>query len=243
MVQVIQPGITGSQLVGESLGQGFNQSLSQMLEQHHQQQQRTSALSGLAPFLEQSGLEPQQIQQVIQSGIDPAILAGIVKSSGISKHQQAEETKRIGQTSFNRMGELLKEGKLGLGSKVKGAVFGGKTAEDVGEFESLTGAIEAMLVDRVNRGTLSNSRFNYITKTLIPRPNDRQATIKGKLKALARELDLDPAALGLQKEVEKGTTVTVKLPDGRSTQVSKDKLDEIRKRSMKHFGKDIEVVE
>lgn len=113
---------------------------------------------------------------------------------GNPEEEQAQET---AQKSFNRMAELIPS--LGRGSGIK-SFFGGETAEKTGEFTSLSGALEALLVDKVSRGTLSNSRFKYITENLLPTPTDTQAEIKGKLKGLAEILNLDPSALGVDSK-------------------------------------------
>lgn len=188
--------------LGESFGQGISGGLAQLIGDYRQNKQTRQALQGLAPLFEQAGLSPEQVTEVTKSGLDPklATLALREVQKRQAKTQESEQTQRIGQESFNRMAELLKEGNLGLGSKAKSAVFGGKTAESVGEFESLSGALEAMLVDKVSRGTLSNARFKYITETLLPKPTDREATIRGKLKALSRELELDPSVLSKEKK-------------------------------------------
>lgn len=219
----------GSQL-GQSLGAGFSQginaSLNQMLEQKSQQRKTQELLSVLG-IQTPSSTPGQSPSAAIQQASDPStnrmqnltqeqILAASIMNpqlapalSSIYKNQQKEskeaESKNTAQESLNRMHEILQEGKLGLGSKVRSKAFGGKTAEDVGEFESLSGALEALLVDKVSRGTLSNSRFKYITETLLPKPNDRQATIKGKLKALTKELNLNSPE---KKEKESGNSST-----------------------------------
>lgn len=110
------------------------------------------------------------------------------------KEAEKEHSQQIAQDSFNRMAEILKEGKLGRTSGLR-SYLGGKTAEHSGEFTSLTGALEALLVDQVSRGTLSNTRFEYITKTLLPKPTDSEAEIKGKMKGIAGLLGLDASSL------------------------------------------------
>lgn len=204
----------GSQL-GQALGGGLNQGisagLSQMLEQKQNQKKMANLLSSLgiqapsgreistnASVSQKSAPSKSPLQKLTQEQVlaasimNPALAPAL---SSIYKTQQKEmeevQSKEIGQESLSRMSELLEEGNIGFGSKLKAKAFGGKTAEDVGEFESLSGALEALLVDKVSRGTLSNARFKYITETLLPKPNDRAATIKGKLKALSKELDLE----------------------------------------------------
>jgi hypothetical protein len=109
------------------------------------------------------------------------------------KQEQEEASKKITQGAFDRIAQLIP--KVGKGSGVLG-MFGGKQAEHTGEFSSLTGALESHLVEMVNKGTLSNTRFKYITETLLPKPTDTQDEIKGKMKGLAQILDLDPSVLG-----------------------------------------------
>lgn len=127
-----------------------------------------------------------------------------VAEKKFAKEQEDEaNVRRTAQTSFNTLNRLLKRGNVGFGSSAIGSVIGGDYARDVGEFQTAAGGLEAMLVDMVSRGTLSNSRFEYITENLLPKPTDRQATIEGKLKALG---DL----LGLEVEDERSSSVGMK---------------------------------
>lgn len=119
------------------------------------------------------------------------------------KGKEGEEVKNTAQNAFNSAASLLKKGNLGLGSGVKSKLFGGETARDVGQFQSALGGIEAMLVDMVSRGSLSDARFKYITETLLPKTSDRDETIKGKLTGLAQILGLDPSELNGEKKGEK----------------------------------------
>lgn len=134
------------------------------------------------------------------------------------KAQEKQQIQDTAQNAFNRMAELLHGGNLGFGSGVK-SFFGGKTAENTAEFDTLTGALEAMMVDMVSRGTLSNSRFKYITEFLLPKSTDIDSKIMGKLKAVARELNLDPAALqgGGIKKTEGGRTGKINIGGGKSS--------------------------
>lgn len=120
---------------------------------------------------------------------------------GMKKKSEGQDL-RVAQKAYNRMAELLKKGNIGYGSGIY-ALTGGKTAEDIGEFSSLSGALESILKDKVSKGVLSKDRFNYIVETLLPKPTDRQATIKGKLKGLAEILELDSSVLGDEEIPEK----------------------------------------
>lgn len=115
------------------------------------------------------------------------------------KEQKEEEEKKrpieTAQKSFNSMAKILKRGKIGMGSGLISTALGGQTAKDTAEFTTATGGLEALLVDMVSRGTLSNARFKYITETLLPKPGDRQKEIEGKMTALADLLGLDSSEL------------------------------------------------
>jgi hypothetical protein len=239
----------------QGLGVGMQQSLpsiQEMIMHSHQQKIRQKQISsilgmgsspnameesGISSGNESSGMEitPEKIMAISQ--IDPQMASTMSKiyagqeRERVSKQKLSEE-KILGQDSFNRMVELLNEGNLGMGSGLKGQAFGGKTAEDVGEFNSLSGALESMLVDRVSRGTLSNSRFKYITETLLPKPTDRQSTIRGKMKGLARELGLDSAILQKNNSKNKGSSqqfVLMEDPNGIVRKIPKNKAIEAQR--------------
>lgn len=170
-------------LAGIEGGEPFMNALAQYQQQQQQQakiQQENQAIKQL------TGQDISGVQ-------DPKIRQQIVKNA--ENKIQESQLKNTAQQSFNTMASLLKRGNLGFGSGVKGVALGGQTSEDIGEFTSASGAIEALLVDMVSRGTLSNSRFKYITETLIPKPTDRDREIKGKLKGLAKVLGLDSSEL------------------------------------------------
>lgn len=116
------------------------------------------------------------------------------------KAKEEEKALEVTQKAFNRIAELVPD--VGA-SGIVTSKFGGDTAKAYAEFTSLTGALESLLVEKVNRGALSNTRFKYITETLLPKPNDTQATITGKLQGLAAILELDASAIsGGSKEKE-----------------------------------------
>ncbi len=113
------------------------------------------------------------------------------------KQEEQAEGKQRAQQVFNELSDLVKGGNVGFGSGIKGSIpyLGANNAKDTGKFNSLTGGLEAILVDLVSRGTLSNARFKYITETLLPKPTDRDNEIIGKLEGLAVLLDLDASEL------------------------------------------------
>ena len=204
-IQVLEPAPNFGSQLGQQLGMGLSQGLGESLGSYFSQKQNTRALEGLRPFYRASGLPEEEFEAFTKSGLPPQLAIPLLKVGAAQRAKATEsmQQQQVSQDSFNRMSELLNEGKLGLGSKLKSKILGGKTAESVGEFESLGGALEALLVDKVSRGALSNSRFKYITETLLPKPNDREAVIRGKMKALARELDLDASVLQGSSKQEK----------------------------------------
>lgn len=143
---------------------------------------------------QQEELQTQKYDREDQlAGLKPKAAADLKFEKEVSDEKQIKQT---GQDAFNGLANLLKKNNVGFGSGfISSLPFGTETQKDVGEFTSLTGGLEAMLVDMVSRGTLSNTRFQYITENLLPKSNDRHETIKGKLLGLSQILGLDPSAL------------------------------------------------
>ena len=183
--------------------QGF-ESQSQNQKQTHERE--LQELKDFNSLQNQSSLATQKHEQEL---IQEEARSKGKKTPEVLKNEEHQQVKATAQNSFNTMVNLLKKKNIGLGSGVLGNVFGGETAEDTGEFLSASGGLEAMLVDMVSRGALSNARFEYITNTLLPKPTDRQKVIKGKLKGLAQILGLDPGALNSKESSEMGSEPTL----------------------------------
>jgi len=237
-LQVLEQSPGFSQQLGQALGSGVGQGLSQgisgRLQEHLQARKNRSALEGLSPMFKELGFDEGQLKTLVNSGISPEIMISAMKANASIQKAKAgaEDQKKIAQDAFNRQSELLKKGNIGLGSKYKAVLLGGEAAEDVGEFESLGGSMESMLKDKVSKGVLSQARFKYIIETLLPKANDRDRTIRGKLKALAQQLDLDPSALtgddpseqkGRGEEKASSDFVTIEDPSGVIKKIPKDR--------------------
>ncbi len=179
--------------------------IEQQLQQEQEAKQQESLQKKKAPIISKA-LQGEKLTEQEEKLLSPQEIMGIAKHNQAREFQEmkqkkeSDEEKNIAQTAFNEMADLLKGGRLGLGSETKASIFGGKSAQDVGQFKSLAGALEGILVKMVSKGTLSNSRFKYIVEELLPKPNDRDATIKGKLKGLSTILGLDPSALEKQQQ-------------------------------------------
>ena len=124
------------------------------------------------------------------------------------KNKEEEKSQSVTQKAFNDIVSLIPDvGRSGIIT----SKLGGDTAKAYSQFTSLTGALEALLVEKVNRGALSNTRFKYIVETLLPKPSDSQADITGKLEGLATILELDPSALKGKALQSKGNSPEGKI--------------------------------
>lgn len=200
MVQIIQEkrnpsfgekfsnAVGGGLQVGNQIMQGAQ---TQQAQQKRNEQIKKLTGMDVAPEFQEKAFEAAMQRQLQKEkyGFESDKAAEKLKGEKLEE----DESKQITQDAFNRLVDLYPS--LGRGSNIMG-MFGGKTAEKSGEFTSLTGALESHLVEMVNKGTLSNARFNYITETLLPKPTDTRDTIKGKLKGLAQILNLDSGKLG-----------------------------------------------
>lgn len=139
----------------------------------------------------------QQLKQQFES--DENEKDRFQKSQGKGSAEDIQ-SKKIAQDAFNSIASILKRGNVGRGSSLKSGILGGKYAEDRGEMMATLGGLESALVEMVNKGTLSDTRFKYIKDSLLPNPSDRDAVIKGKLKGLAKILDLDVGVLNGDSE-------------------------------------------
>lgn len=125
------------------------------------------------------------------------------------KEVEREESKKTTLSALDRLNELVDTGSIGPYATYS---LSGATREDAAEFDTLTGQIESQLVDMVSRGTLSNTRFKYITETLLPKSSDTPARAKGKLKALKTMLASDTTS-SIAPEVM-SISETSRSPDG-----------------------------
>jgi len=184
--------------------------LEKLKTEKKQKQEMNDALALIdASKLEQDEKETLRKKVVDQNVSYDAIKEILKPDKEEIKAKQLEEDKNRAQTVFNGLVDLIPAvGRSGIIT----SNFGGDTAKAFANFTSLSGGLESALVEMVNRGTLSNTRFNYITKTLLPKPSDTQAEIRGKLEGLAVMLDLDASALTGEKKQEKKEN---KAPEGK----------------------------
>ena len=164
-----------------------------------------------ALYLE-NGYEPEEAKNLAKFD-SPAVAQAKIKEKNIDrrikekndlKDEKEKEKDKIvndrAQNAFNRLAELIP--KVGR-SNVGYSYLGGKSSESFGEFTSSLGLLESALADLVSRGKMTDTRFRYITQQLLPTPSDTQATLRGKMRGLARDLGLDPKILGVEAGAEK----------------------------------------
>lgn len=179
--------VIGSLFGGQSQDQG-----------QQQEQPKESDLLSDSQIAAVASVDPN-LARILQMQKDTALKETRANRKETEKKEEAKKPLETAQRSFNSMAKLLRKGNLGLGSGALSSALGGDRAKDVAQFTSATGGLEALLVDMVSRGTLSNARFKYITETLLPKPGDRDKEIEGKMVALADLLGLDSSELTQKK--------------------------------------------
>lgn len=195
------------------------------------------AFSALTPN-SQSALAP------IYAKILPQQTEADIKKRG--EQQALADTQKI----FNEQVKLLADNATGIGVS-PGTKLGlsRKGTENRAYFDTLRQRYEKVLLPQVNKGAISDFRFNYIMD-LIPKASDSQRVIAGKLRGLATELGLDPSGLNkisdfntnlknslpeqgqtsqatAKKEAAKSSKgkVWMKAPDGSSVQIPDDQIE------------------
>ena len=120
------------------------------------------------------------------TSLPPSVQAAEIKN--LNNQKSTTDQLEIASNSIDRLEQLTS--KVGL-SKTATKAFFPKTDKAFSEFQTLIGGLEGALREMVNTGRITNSQFIYITEQLLPKPGDRQAQIKGKLKGVRQLLRLD----------------------------------------------------
>lgn len=115
--------------------------------------------------------------------------AGLQKGVGdlISNLMGARQS-HPAQEVFNEMAGMVSGDEAGIG--VSPLTFLGldrSGVENRNKFNSMRARMESILVPMVNKGNLSNTRFNFIMEQ-IPKASDSQRAIAGKLQGLSKAL-------------------------------------------------------
>ncbi len=115
----------------------------------------------------------------------------IKKNSPAGKLEEEEKVQV--QKTFDRMADLLQQGRLGS-SILTGGIFNRQRQEDMAEFDSLNIQLESIAKEMVSKGVLAKDRFKFMIDNLPNAENSDRAN-QGKLKAVAQILGLDSKEL------------------------------------------------
>lgn len=211
MVQVIERRPTLGEIIGSNLQSGMEAGFKQQMEQAAQQRKASRFREALDSI---HGM-PLTDQIAVYGAMGPefADVAKQMTSTAIDEKQSAlkreheitlAETKKKSdskqdqvdlQDTFNQQAALLNSGKVGMPIPFFGSnpIWGDVRAAK-SEFDGLNIALESKLKDMVNKGQMSNARFQFMLKNL-PKAGDSEETNRGKMMAIARELKLDISAL------------------------------------------------
>ena len=136
----------------------------------------------------------EQVNAYLKFSPETQKAIGPVISSLIKNKQEGESSSQNIQGSFENLVGLLGSENIGVRTNLA-QFFGDKALSEQAEFENSKINLIAELRDRVNKGVLSNQKFNYLIERL-PKFNERKASIRGKLLGVGKELGLDISSLG-----------------------------------------------
>lgn len=208
MVSILPAEDSFGSSLGSLLGGGIGFGIGNKMQQFQQQKQRKQQSSALSKLLDM----PEEHHESFMS-LDPEyqklLAQSYLKQKEIEKKNQAKsgvgapgkmgpEEKAAIQSTFDRMSSMIG----GPMQRRTGKFFptlDTASAEERGEFDTLGVQLESIFKDMVNKGTMSNSRFQFMLKNL-PTSSDAPATQKGKLKAIAKMLELDLGNIGVGEQ-------------------------------------------
>lgn len=184
--------------------------ISGMFETHQQMQQGRS----LAKLL---GLDENQSEEFARA--PPDIQKEFAKNT-IKKKQEAHQDQETLQSQFNNIWDLMDKRGIGFAGSLN------MTDEALGneaQFKASQIGLISAARDRVNKGVLTNQKFQYIIDNLIPKYNERRATTKGKLKALAEEFGLKIPEK--KPKTATGDNVWMLSPNKKRVQIPRDQVE------------------
>jgi len=266
MVQILPAIPSFGEAMARSLGEGISSGISKERDFAHklafEKEKGKGESEQLSKFLTESGLKSNDSPQSggkskierpkILDVPDEAIMRlGLNEKTRhqaefLSKQKEKAEkeynTRMASQGSFDDMVDLTQ--KLGY-SFFENPNLSPTKGKERAQFEASKGSLIGDIKDRVNKGILSNQKFNYIKNELLPSHKDTQEVKIGKLKAVAKELNLDSSSLdeafpdidefvpsGQEGKVnpknwknrKKGEMVKMRAPDGSEDFVPKDRV-------------------
>ena len=201
-INILQPQPNFNTLLAQALGRTFGNIGTGAAEGYGQAQEN----KGISALLEQYGIPPEQAKVISNSGLEAK---DIISNNDKFKAEKSDEAKELTQGVLDEMASMLAQNKQGIGiSPLTKIGVNRKGVENRNYFNAMRPRIEGQLLPLVNKGALSKPRFDFIMEN-IPKASDSQRAIRGKLKALSKEMGLNPKSI---EAIDFGDTT-----DGRST--------------------------
>ena len=135
-----------------------------------------------------SGEKPEEAERLSKVY---SVQSANARGKALDKEAENTKSQKVLQSTFDRIIELVPKSGVTLNAK---SYLGGESAKTAGELKALGASLESEMKDRVSKGTLSNDRFAYLL-SILPQPGESQNTMIGKLKGIAKDLELDTTQL------------------------------------------------
>lgn len=170
------PVIPPKRSLGDFLGQQAGQGLSAGINQFFEGKQRQKQLGGLSPFLEAAGLNPDQIEQFTNSGLDPAqaaALVGSIQKANMANKDKLDKTEKATHVLniSNKLRDLIKyTGSAGIPftSSFGGGSFNREAVQKRNQFDSLAASYASYFRDLETKGQLPQGLFEQVIKPRLP---------------------------------------------------------------------------
>ena len=213
MVQIFQQAPDqGQELpsrIAKAFGGGVSQGINGYLGEMFQNKQQMASGTSLAKYLE----KPEMASTL---GALPQKIQSEIAKAHFRKRQEEGIDKEVLQTTFDDLVKLSDE--IGYSPLSENFALSSEAAGKRGEFETLKAPLIAAMRDMVNKGILSNQKFQHIVNKLLPAQGDRKSVKKRKLSAIAKELKLNSG--GLDQAEGGKRTVLMRDPSGNLRKVS-----------------------
>lgn len=191
--------------IGQSVGEGISSRIQKMFEQKENQR----SLDALRPLMLERGIDEETTNEILGSGAPAGF---IQKQLELRDRMQLEgnklaareqklqgRDKEQAQDVFNQLVNFSTQPDRLVGNRTPLAPGLSKDSRAArAEFDTLSSSLLGDLIEGMHlRGTISDRKFRLL-QSLIPKSNDSRTKMKGKLRALGRELGLDFSSLDQQ---------------------------------------------
>jgi hypothetical protein len=215
--------------------QGQQELAPEAQQQESSQQQQVSPVQQGEMQLEKMATNPALMLALANK--NPAMATQIQSMYGnLLKKREASAKETISPEKKERLTETvseqlkkLKGGNIGLVES--GSKFSSEAREDRAFFDNLSMEIEGLFAGMVGKGTLNKQRFEYLQKRL-PNSKDTKAKTIGKLKAIAKEFNLDIPGLNGNKQSsaqQKDSGTQSFNVEGKTYNIPADQVEDFKK--------------